>query len=1419
MTNLIRKTTTWALALLFALYSVVVPLRLNVQAQTIPDLELNVPNQLEKHGGGVNFDYINTWTLAKTASPSSFNVVYGGVSGTVMYTVTATKTTGMFFTIVFNVEIEQKNVLHTDPVLFKLEAEFSDPNGTVMFPRQLIESNGSVTNGVVFDHLYTKTFSISNNSNPSQFTPLKIEVFMIPVDTTLPQVNKSAAVTFKADPNDIKNEDLIVNDNEYDVDTSLTYDWIFTTTGTRTYTKTFPAGNVGSRTETNTVTGNGNDGFGPVSAQADVVINTTKAHGPTISVTSYDAPYDAAFHSIDVTNEQPGDTLWYSLTDGSGWETSLPTFKDVTGSTTVYVKITNDNYFDRYPQGTVRITQKSITVTADNKSKVFGAVDPGLTYSSTGLLGTDTFTGGLVRVAGENIGHYAINQGSLSAGSNYLIAFVQGDFVISQKSVTVTATDKSKVFGSIDPALTYSSSEDIPFTGALDRVAGENVGDYAINQGSLSAGSNYIINFVSGDFEITKYGVTVTVTAGQGKVFGSADPTAFAYTSTGLLGTDVFTGALDRIAGENVGDYAINQGSLSAGDNYAITFISDDFAITPAEGAALNITSYSGAYDGFAHSITLNLNPPENPAFFSLAIIIPQGDNVFYSLTNDGFDWSTTLPTFTNVMAETTVFVKVTNPNYLDRTGSGTVEITVREITLTVNSNSKVYDGLALSDSGYALALGSLATGEAFGGVTVIGSQTIVGSSDNVASAAIILDGEDDVTANYDITYINGLLTVTPATGALLDITDYNEVYDSADHSILVTNDILGDTIYYSLTNNGTDWSTSNPMYKNAMAETTVFVKVTNPNYLDRTGSGTVEITARAISITADSNSKVYDGLALSDSGYALTLGSLATGEVIDGVNVIGSQTIVGSNDNVASAAIIMDGLDDVTANYDITYVNGLLSVIPATGALLDITGFSVVYDAVAHSILVNNTILGDIVYFSLTNNGIDWSSTLPTFTNVTAVTTVFVKVTNPNYLDRTGNGSVEITARAISITADSNSKVFDGLALTDSGYSLSLGTLVLGESISAVTIIGSQTAIGSSANVASAAIIMNGLDNVSANYIITYGSGTLNVTAPTNVAPTATGATYTILRGTAISRLLARFDADGDALTFEIVAQPTRGSLTVNGAGRFNYVHDGIALTSDTFTYRVFDGALNSPIRTIRINFTDLPVENTAPVIEDASFETPFNTPLDEDVAPFGTDADGDPLTFILVTQPAHGTVTLSPSGSFHYVPNEIYSGVDSFTFMANDGVDDSNVATITINVTEEITIIPEPTPQAQMPWWWLLALLPFLLFLIRRPRPEVQEVVLNPDGTITTTWGYLGPRFMHKDYERDESILEVVSGDVKVVPPVETVPYEFDRGRHVNIFKTVSDKNAVIRWTIKKKAEELDKELIEKMLEKNSK
>ena len=93
--------------------------------------------------------------------------------------------------------------------------------------------------------------------------------------------------------------------------------------------------------------------------------------------------------------------------------------------------------------------------------------------------------------------------------------------------------------------------------------------------------------------------------------------------------------------------------------------------------------------------------------------------------------------------------------------GSTTFPITPKAITITADSDTKGYDGTPLTNDGYTCDP-SLATGDSFESVTVTGSQTDVGSSYNVPSAAVIKNGSDEnMTANYAITYVNGTLTVT----------------------------------------------------------------------------------------------------------------------------------------------------------------------------------------------------------------------------------------------------------------------------------------------------------------------------------------------------------------------------------------------------------------------------------------------------------------------------------------------------------------------------------------------------------------------------------------------------------------------------------------------------------------------------------
>ena len=157
---------------------------------------------------------------------------------------------------------------------------------------------------------------------------------------------------------------------------------------------------------------------------------------------------------------------------------------------------------------TITVTQRLITVTATAEEKTYGDVDPGFRYSVTAgsLHGSDSFTGSLGRTAGENVGTYDIDQGTL-ANANYSITFIPAQLTVNRRPITVTALNKTKIFGQSDPALTYSVTtgnivnSDV-LTGSITRAVGETLGNYNISRGTLANG-NYTITFVVGTFQIT----------------------------------------------------------------------------------------------------------------------------------------------------------------------------------------------------------------------------------------------------------------------------------------------------------------------------------------------------------------------------------------------------------------------------------------------------------------------------------------------------------------------------------------------------------------------------------------------------------------------------------------------------------------------------------------------------------------------------------------------------------------------------------------------------------------------------------------------------------------------------------------------------------------------------------------------------
>ncbi|RYD95790.1 MAG: hypothetical protein EOP54_15185, partial [Sphingobacteriales bacterium] len=247
----------------------------------------------------------------------------------------------------------------------------------------------------------------------------------------------------------------------------------------------------------------------------------------------------------------------------------------------------SNNYAISYQDGSLTITKAALTITAQAKNKTFGDADPALTYTTTGLIGSDVINGSLSRSLGENIGTYAIGQGTVTAGGNYNISYAGANLTIGKKTITVTAAAKNKTYGDVDPALTYTFAPALTgvdvFTGSLTRAAGENAGSYAIGQGSLSAGSNYNISYVGADLNITKAELIVTA-SNSSRCFGQGNP-SFAVSYSGFkfndnvnsLGTKPTVGTTAN-NGSPAGNYALTpNGGIS--NNYSFSYVNGTLTI------------------------------------------------------------------------------------------------------------------------------------------------------------------------------------------------------------------------------------------------------------------------------------------------------------------------------------------------------------------------------------------------------------------------------------------------------------------------------------------------------------------------------------------------------------------------------------------------------------------------------------------------------------------------------------------------------------------------------------------------------------------------------------------------------------------------------------------------------------------------
>ena len=641
----------------------------------------------------------------------------------------------------------------------------------------------------------------------------------------------------------------------------------------------------------------------------------------------YDKTTAATFSDYKVTNIVAGEDVSVKITGE---------FEDCNAATMKKVKVTcllegedKNNYtIEQERELTGNIVAKKIVVKAKQTVAIFGdEID--LDYSVDGLLKGDSLQGSL-QIDDYNVGSHTINLGTLS-NKNYSITYQSANCQITQRDVYVTAQEQTKQYGDDDPELTYTLKNDVEgqlISGSLTRVAGEDVGLYAIEQGSIF-NPNYNIIFTSANLSIIKRNSVVQISF-LDKVYDGTLKVEYQANFADTLSQDQFALELDAVLQQtNVGlsTVVVQTQPVVSGEklgNYNFSFVYQNNTITierrPVEIVISSLSKVYGEEDPQitykANNIVLgqslvgqpkrnqgedvgeyliyldDLNNQNNPnytiTYSSEAVlkILPKQlevsvqqlsktygdeDPEFSFVVEGGLEFDDTQEDITGVVTRQSgesvgrypfSMESQTNKNYTIVFKTANFVINKRPITVIAEDATKIYGE---EDPVFSFTSKNHVPGD------VINLTIKRFYGENVGDYEMMLGTANDT--RYDITFVPGYLTILPSK-IMLKAEDKVKVYGDEDPSFSVTivegllknNDVLAnieqgqmervsgeDVGSYQISQGSYNWG---------------------DNYEISFQNGIFEIVEQSITVTANKTTKQY-GNADPVIGFSISAGSL----------------------------------------------------------------------------------------------------------------------------------------------------------------------------------------------------------------------------------------------------------------------------------------------------------------------------------------------------------------------------------------------------------------------------------------------------------------------------------------------------------------------------------------------------------------
>ena len=959
----------------------------------------------------------------------------------------------------------------------------------------------------------------------------------------------------------------------------------------------------------------------PVTAEVVVTITENRGNakydGTEKTVTGYDAVSSNPLYTANDYTFSGDATI--KGTDAGTYDMNLTPedFTNINGNFKNVSFVIND--------GTLVISPRTLTITSGSDKKEYDGTP--LTSSEIKVTGDGfvdgegasyTFTGSQLDVgSSDNFFDYRLNDNTKA--KNYEITKEYGDLTVTAVStqIVITANSKTDVYSGqavTDSNYTYTGKLadgdklEVEVVGSqTDKGSSDNVvKSYKVTRDGVDVTNNYTFG-ASQKGTLTVNPRPVTLTSGGGEKEYDGTPLTNSTVTVGGSGFVAGEGATYNVTGsqtdkgssKNWFTYTLTEGTKA--DNYTITQEYGELVVTK-NTSVINITAQSAnkPYDGQALTET-RYDFTQN--------VIAKGDELVVTIEGSQTDAGSSV----NAIKSYKVMrgdVDVTDFYTFGEIENGTLTVTERKVTLTSESADKPYDGTPLTSPDVTVSDEGFVDGEV-SDIKAIGTITDKGSVPNTIT---FTEGENFKASNYIIVRETGTLTITAdATDVVVYISGNTgtEKYDGTEKTVTgykvtsISSELYNESDF-AFTGNATVSATDARATSYPMGLTAGNFENKNDNFSNVTfvvTDGSLTIDPRTVTLTSESATKEYDGSPLTRPNVTVSGDGFVEGEV-SGIKATGSITYYGEVDNDIKYTKEAGYKD---SNYIVTPEIGKLGITRSSKELKVVANSGTwEYDGKVHADGGYTVTFGEESYTVAAGE----SAKLSTGDTVTAIITkqvknvadsadrnnVIVTLTIDNAAQYANvsqaNGTLTITAKPLTITADSAEKVYDGQPLTKNSFTNT--ELAEGDKLTA-TVTGSQTNVGSSDNVASAAVIMAGEENVTANYTITYEKGSLTVTPVTDeviVTVTERGGDYLYDGG---EKVVTGYDAVSSNPLYTANDYSFSGDATVKSTNAGSYdmelAPEDFKNTSANFTnvtFIIVDGKLNIAQRKVLMTSAD---------------------------------------------------------------------------------------------------------------------------------------------------------------------------------------------------------------------------------------